>query len=53
MSLTTFTMEMPTEHMQKIFGQNDQYLKKLEMDFDVTIVDRNGEIGRASCRERV
>ncbi len=35
-------MEMPTEHMQKIFGAQDAYLKKLERDFEVTVVDRNG-----------
>lgn len=35
---------MPAEHMQKIFGQNDRYLKKLETDFQVTIVDRNGAV---------
>ena len=44
MSITTYTMEMPAEHMQKIFGQNDRYVSKLETDFDVTIVDRNGSI---------
>lgn len=44
MSLTTYTMEMPAEHMQKIFGQNDLYVKKLETDFHVTIVDRNGAV---------
>ena len=35
---------MPAEHMQKIFGQNVRYLKKLETDFQVTIVDRNGAV---------
>ncbi len=44
MSVTTYTMDMPAEHMQKIFGQNDRYIHKLETDFDVTIVDRNGAI---------
>ena len=44
MSVTTYTMDMPAEHMQKIFGQNDRYINKLETDFDVTIVDRNGTI---------
>ena len=44
MSITTYTMEMPAEHMQKIFGQNDRYVSKLETDFDVTIVDKNGSI---------
>lgn len=44
MSVTTYTMELPAEHMQKIFGQNDMYVCKLEKDFQVTIVDRNGSV---------
>ncbi len=44
MSNTTIKFEMPIEHMQKIFGSQDMYLKKLEQDFHVTIVDRNGAI---------
>lgn len=44
MSVTTYTMEMPTASMQSIFGQNDRYIKKLETDFHVTVVDRNGAI---------
>ncbi len=44
MSVITYSMEMSAEHMQKIFGQNDQYVKKLESDFNVTVVDRNGAI---------
>lgn len=37
-------IDMPTEHMQKIFGMQDAYLKKLEQDFQVTVVDRNGNV---------
>ncbi len=44
MSITTYSMDIPTEHMSKIFGQNDVYIKKLEKDFNVAIVDRNGAI---------
>ena len=44
MSVTTYTMEMPTAYMQSIFGQNDRYIKKLETDFKVTVVDRNGAV---------
>lgn len=33
---------MPVEHMQNIFGQYDHYIKKIERDFGVTIVDRDG-----------
>ncbi len=35
---------MSAEHMQKIFGMRDAYLKKLEHDFDVAVVDRNGTV---------
>jgi phosphate starvation-inducible PhoH-like protein len=35
-------MEMSTESMQKIFGMQDSYIKKLEKDFDVIVSDRNG-----------
>ena len=37
-------MDIPSQHMQKIFGMQDTYVKKLERDFDVTIVDRNGSV---------
>ena len=37
-------LDMPSEHMQKIFGMQDAYVKKLERDFGVTIVNRNGDI---------
>ena len=37
-------MSIPGEHMQKIFGMQDAYLKKLERDFRVTVVDRNGNV---------
>jgi len=35
---------MPAEHMQKIFGMHDAYVKKLERDFGVAVIDRNGSI---------
>ena len=44
MSATTINLEMDTEQMRKIFGMQDAYIKKLEQDFQVTIVDRNGSI---------
>ena len=37
-------LALPAEHMQKIFGMQDAYVKKLERDFGVVIVDRNGEV---------
>lgn len=44
MSEISIKVDMPTEHMQKIFGMNDAYVKKLENDFHVTVVDRNGSV---------
>ena len=44
MSEISIKMDMPLEHMQKIFGMQDAYLKKLERDFQVMIVDRNGQV---------
>ena len=44
MSETTYTMEMSMEHMQKIFGHHDSYIRKLEQDLQVGIVDRNGSV---------
>jgi len=35
---------MPAEHMRKIFGMQDAYVKKLERDFGVAVVDRNGGV---------
>lgn len=44
MSEISRKMDMPMEHMQKIFGTQDAYVKKLEQDLGVSIVDRNGSI---------
>ena len=44
MSKISLQMEMPIEHMQKIFGSGDSYIKKIERDFQVIITDRNGRV---------
>ncbi|MBE5883183.1 MAG: PhoH family protein [Lachnospiraceae bacterium] len=44
MNEISMKLDMPIEHMQKIFGMQDAYLKKLERDFKVTVVDRNGQV---------
>lgn len=44
MSKISVRMDMPIDQMQEIFGMQDQYVKKLEKDFDVVIVDRNGSV---------
>ncbi len=40
----TVNLELSIEDMQKVFGTNDRYVKKLEKDFHVIIVDRNGGV---------
>lgn len=37
-------IQLSAEHMQKVFGAQDAYVKKLEEDYQVTIVDRNGSV---------
>lgn len=44
MSECSIRLDMSAEHMQKIFGMQDAYVKKLERDFGVMIVDRNGGV---------
>ena len=35
-------IEVTAEHMRNIFGLYDSHIKKIEDDFDVSIVDRDG-----------
>lgn len=44
MNEITIKMELTTEQIKNVFGMQDLYIKKLEHDFHVTIVDRNGSI---------
>lgn len=44
MSDFSVRMEMTADDMQKVFGMQDNYIKKLEKDFDVTVIDRNGSL---------
>ena len=37
-------VEMSIAHMQNIFGENDTYIKKIEKDLDVAIIDRDGGV---------
>ena len=37
-------LDMSSDQMQKIFGMQDAYIKKMERDFGVTIVNRNGSV---------
>jgi phosphate starvation-inducible PhoH-like protein len=49
----SLNVDIPTEHMQKIFGMQDAYLKKLERDFQVMVVDRNGSVVVTGAEENV
>ncbi len=44
-------VEMSIAHMQNIFGGNDAYIKKIENDFEVAIIDRDGGIKIQGDRE--
>ncbi len=49
----SMNVEIPTQHMQKIFGMQDAFLKKLERDFQVAVVDRNGHVAVSGREENV
>ncbi len=38
------SMEMNAEDMQNIFGERDSYIRKIENDLDVTIINRDGVV---------
>lgn len=40
----TVRMDVPVEHMQNLFGECDSYIKKIEDDLHVMIVDRDGAV---------
>lgn len=53
MELSERRINVPAEHMQNIFGQYDNYIKKIENDLDVTIVDRDGAVKIAGAEQNV
>lgn len=40
----TIRMDVPMEHMQNLFGEYDAYIKKIEKDFNVIIINRDGAV---------
>lgn len=40
----TMLMDMDTASMQKLFGTNDAYIRKVENEFDVSIINRDGAV---------
>lgn len=49
----TVSMDVPVEHMQNIFGKCDSYIRKIEDDLHVVIVDRDGAVRVSGEREAV
>lgn len=49
----TIKMSVPMEHMQNLFGECDTYIKKIENDFRVMIVDRDGAVKISGHKENV
>ena len=40
----TMLMDMDAQSMQKLFGTNDAYVRKVEDEFAVSVVNRDGSI---------
>ena len=44
MSMVEASIMIPAEHEQNVFGQFDQYVKKIERTLQVTVLNRNGTV---------
>ncbi|MDY3920000.1 MAG: PhoH family protein [Candidatus Limivivens sp.] len=44
MSIVETIASVPVEHEKNVFGQFDQYMKKIERAFHVTVIARDGEL---------
>jgi len=56
MSLSELVFDLPIDHEKNIFGQFDEYAKKLERTFQVTLIARDGKmkiLGEISAAEKV
>ena len=51
--VTEMKLSMPLRDMQNVFGGNDNYMKKIEDNLHVEIIDRNGELHIIGGREEV
>lgn len=49
----TVNMDVPVEHMQNLFGRHDSYIRKIENDLKVMIVDRDGAVKISGDKEAV
>ena len=46
-------MDVPVEHMRNLFGSHDAFIRKIEQDFHVMIIDRDGAVKISGSREDV
>lgn len=53
MSDFTMLMDMDTASMQKLFGAGDSYIRKVEDEFDVSVVNRDGALKISGEKENV
>lgn len=53
MSDVTMLMDMDTASMQKLFGTNDAYIRKVEDEFEVSIINRDGTVKISGEKEKV
>ncbi|MBD5520446.1 MAG: PhoH family protein [Lachnospiraceae bacterium] len=49
----TIRMDLPMEHMKNLFGEYDAYIKKIEKDFHVIIINRDGAVKISGDKEDV
>lgn len=49
----TVSIDVPVEHMRNLFGSHDSYIRKIEEDLRVVIVDRDGAVKISGEREEV
>ena len=49
--ITEFKLQLTAEDQRNIFGDNDSYIKKIEKELSVEIIDRNGELRIIGDRE--
>lgn len=49
----TIRMDVPMEHMKNLFGEYDAYIKKIEKDFHVIIINRDGAVKISGDKEDV
>lgn len=49
----TVSIDVPIEHMQNLFGRHDSYIRKIEDDLQVAIVNRDGVVKISGDRDAV